>query len=257
MNAAAPQSMAAFQQRFAQALMADSPAQDELTRQPGFAVYRNTVLKGCVDALQAQFPSIVKLTGAAWFDDAAALYARQRLPQAGPLLLYGDRFADFLATYEPAQALPYLPAVAQLDRLWSESHVAADAPALQMSDLARLVGNEQALATLRLLPHPAARWLWTDALPAYTLWSRTRVGEDPGRDLIWQGEGTLITRPQDPVCWCPANQAACAFLDACAVGHTLPESLAHALHTEPGADPSTLLTTLAQAGALTLSSTQT
>lgn len=255
-TACAPRSMADFQQRFARALMADSPELDELTRQPGFAVYRNTVLKGCMDALQAQFPSIVKLTGAAWFDDAAAIYARQQPPQAGPLLLYGEKFPEFLTTYAPAQALPYLPAVARLDRLWSESHVAADAPVLGAGDLARLASHEQALATLRLQSHPAARWLWDDALPAYTLWSRTRADEDPGRDLLWQGEGALLTRPADRVVWHPASRAACAFLDACAAGHPLPEALAHALQAEPDANPSALLATLAQAGALTLNATQ-
>ena len=80
--------MADFQQRFARALMADSPELDELTRQPGFAVYRNTVLKGCMDALQAQFPSIVKLTGAAWFDDADLL--RDDTPEE---IAYGRRAA--------------------------------------------------------------------------------------------------------------------------------------------------------------------
>jgi hypothetical protein len=44
-----------------------------LARQPGFAVYRNTVIKGCVDALQANYPAVARLVGAEWFRSAATL----------------------------------------------------------------------------------------------------------------------------------------------------------------------------------------
>lgn len=249
--AMAESAMAAFQHRFAQALLVADPEPDALTRQPGFAVYRNTVFKGCIDALQAHYPAVARLVGAPWFRATAAEYARQWPPDDGPLLLYGDRFADFLATFPPAQALEYLPAVARLDRLWSECHVAADALVLRASDLAAQA-HDQALATLRLRPHPAARWLWSDDAPAYTLWSRTRAGEDIGRDLPWHGEGALLTRPTAAVQWQAASRAACAFLDACAAAQTLPEALAQALLAEPAADPSALLAELTRAGALSL-----
>ncbi len=53
--------LAAFQDAFASALLADDPqaaseAVARLVRQPGFAVYRNTVMKACIDALQAELP---------------------------------------------------------------------------------------------------------------------------------------------------------------------------------------------------------
>ena len=56
--------LCAFQDAFAEALLAPSGAvanSPELTRliaQPGFAVYRNTVMKGCIDALQANYPAV-------------------------------------------------------------------------------------------------------------------------------------------------------------------------------------------------------
>ncbi|MEZ5606961.1 MAG: DNA-binding domain-containing protein [Burkholderiaceae bacterium] len=238
--------MAAFQHGFARALLARAPEADSLTGQPGFSVYRNTVLSGCVDALQAQYPSVVALVGADWFCGAALEYVHQWPPSDGPLLLYGDRFADFLAVFEPARALAYLPAVARLDRLWSECHVAADAPTLCAQDL--LQG--QTLATLRLRPHPAARWLWADEAPVWTLWSRTRAGKDPGKDLRWRGEGVLLTRPHAAVHWQAAGRAACALLDACAAALPLPNALDRALQVDPEANPSTLLAELTMAGAL-------
>jgi hypothetical protein len=39
-----------------------------------FKVYRNTVLKGCVDALAANFPTVLRLVGEDWFRAAALIH---------------------------------------------------------------------------------------------------------------------------------------------------------------------------------------
>ena len=47
--------LSTFQDSFSAALLgqaADAPWLSALESQPGFAVYRNTVLKGCIDGLQ-------------------------------------------------------------------------------------------------------------------------------------------------------------------------------------------------------------
>ena len=73
-----------FQDGVVQALLAPHDAAPDhlraLTDQPGFAVYRNTVLKGCIDALQANFPAVVRLVGEEWFRAVAALHARAQPP---------------------------------------------------------------------------------------------------------------------------------------------------------------------------------
>ena len=50
---------------------------DALLAQPGFAVYRNTVAKGCIDALQANYPSVHALVGADWLRAAAHAFVHQ------------------------------------------------------------------------------------------------------------------------------------------------------------------------------------
>jgi hypothetical protein len=69
-------SLTQFQDQFAQALFSAEagPEIAPLACQPGFAVYRNTVMKGCIDALQANYPSVMRLVGEEWFRAAAALY---------------------------------------------------------------------------------------------------------------------------------------------------------------------------------------
>ena len=114
-----------FQEQFAGALIDPTVSADfaadvaGLLAQPGFAVYRNTVHKGCIDALQANYPAVTRLVGEEWMRAAASEFVRAQLPRSPMLLDYGAEFAAFLAEFEPAAELPYLSGVAQLDRFWT------------------------------------------------------------------------------------------------------------------------------------------
>lgn len=244
-----------FQAQFARALLAPdsaaapglAPAIDALARQPGFAVYRNTVMKGCIDALQANYPAVTRLVGEEWFRAAAMLFVRERLPAQATLLYYGEVFADFLAGFEPAAELPYLPGVARLDRYWTEAHAAGDEPVLLPGPLAGLTPD--ALASTVLHPHAAARWGWFAGQPIYTIWSRNREARDDEREIDWGGEGALLTRPRGAVRWAPLDAAGCAFLDACAAGQPLAAAAAAALAAQEDADLARLTGALLEAGA--------
>jgi hypothetical protein len=243
-----------FQDDFAHALLGavrgepPSPAIDALIRQAGFAVYRNTVVKGCADALLAQFPAVTRLVGEEWMRAAAIAYASVELPSTPVLLDYGASFPDFLRSFEPARALPYLADVARLDRAWTEAHVALDAPVLDSASLGAL--DPDVLAAMRLVPHPAARALWFEAQPIYTLWSRNR---DPDVEAIgevdWVGEGALVTRPEGAVRWCALSRAGASFFAACAAGATMEEALGRALDADPACDPRSAIEPLFAQGA--------
>ena len=244
-----------FQDGFVQALLAPhDEAPDHLRAlvdQPGFAVYRNTVLKGCIDALQANYPAVRRLVGEEWFRAVAALHVRARPPADARLLLYGLDFPDFLRDFPPAADLPYLRGVARLDRFWTEAHVAADAVALAPAALAGLPLDQ--LGDLVLTPHPAARWAWFEDQPIYTLWQRNRgteaEGVDSGDELVWTGEGALLSRPAGAVTWTELDAAGCAFLDACAAGRPLAQAASEALARQASTDFAQLMARLLDAGA--------
>lgn len=253
------QTLARFQADFVEALF-DPGRHNALTIQPGFAVYRNTVVSGCIDALAANFPCVARLVGEAWFRGVAAEYLGRHPPHDARLLLYGEHFADFLATFDPvARDLPYLADVARLDRFWIEAHVADDATTVDNAWLASL--PLAALGSIRLAPHPSARWGWFDQAPIYSIWQRNReVRQADGvefeasnalDELVWQAEGALLTRPVDEVTWQRAGRAHCAFLDACAEGQWLSEAAGAALIIEPEAELAAMLAQLLRAGALT------
>lgn len=253
MNMLAPGALARYQDAFAAALLADDPLAEAspelrpLVSQPGFAVYRNTVMKGCIDALQANYPTIERLVGEEWFRAAAACHARKALPSQAALIVYGETFADFLATFQPARELPYLADVARVDRAWTEAHVAADAPTLAPTELAALPPAQMSARALR--PHPATRWCWSDEWPIHTLWSRNRVDSTPATDIEWIGEGVLLTRPVGAVESAPLGYAGVAFLNACAAGASIEQAVAQALDADANLDMAALIRQLLGAGA--------
>jgi len=251
MAGSASGALARFQDGFTQALVDTAQPQHEdiaaLAAQPAFAVYRNTVMKGCIDALQANYPAITRLVGEEWFRAAAAIYVREALPRQPMLLEYGADFANFLARFEPAAELPYLPGVARLDRSWTEVHAAAD-------DTLLAAGDIDALATgnyfrLGLRPHSAARWAWFEDAPIYSIWSRNRGDESFDGDIDWHGEGALLTRPHDAVQWVTLDRAGCRFMDSCAAGGTVADAAQAALESDPHANLAQLISLLLQAGA--------
>lgn len=245
-----------FQHAFARALLmpeldpvALPPAIARLAAQPGFAVYRNTLMKGCVDALRANYPAVARLVGGEWFDAAAAVYVGAHPPRTPVLVEYGDSFPDFLAMFTPAAELGYLAEVARLDRFWTEAHVAADARPLDPAAISGL--DAGALGAMRLRPHPATRWAWFDRQPIRTLWQRNRDVRGTGdcTDVHWLSEAVLIVRPYAEVTGLAIERADCAFLDACAAGHPLVAAAEAALAVDPAANLAELLARLLDARA--------
>lgn len=241
-----------FQDGFARALASVTTAQAapdiaRLIDQPGFSVYRNTVIKGCIDALRANYPAVERLVGEEWMRAAAAIYACSELPSHPTLLDYGAEFAEFLRTFAPAAELPYLVGVAQLDRFWSEAHVAPDEAPLAPTDLA-----QQDLQRVILRPHASARWKWFDQLPIFTIWQRNRSAafdHDAAPEILWRGEGALITRPSGTVQSMALSAGGCALLDACAEGQPLGDAAQVALDADPAIDLTQSMASLLAVGA--------
>jgi hypothetical protein len=251
----AASALGSFQTAFARALLAGPEEAtthalvQKLAAQPAFAVYRNTFMKACVDALEANFPTVARLVGDEWFRAAAALYVRRTPPQDPMLVAYGCEFPAFLAGFAPAAEYPYLASVAQLDRYWTEAHIAPGERRLAPSALAGLAPEE--LAALVLQPLASARWHWFAHAPIFTIWSRNRSEEAVDAPLDWHAEGALLVRPKASVRWLPLDAGGCAFLDACAAGRPLAEAASAAACADPACNVSQLLGDLLGAGVFT------
>lgn len=240
-------SLGKFQSAFIAALYGQPSSIDllPLITQTGFTVYRNTVLKGCVDALQANFPTVERLVGTDWFRAAAAIHAAQTPPCDARLILYGAQFATFLEQFKPAQSLPYLADVARADRLWIETHIAPEDSALDVQSMTSI--SPEHLGQQHLQPRSDVRWLWFAGQPIYSIWHHNRLGLPLPEPLAWEGQGLLLRRVDDEVVWQLLSEAECGFLDACAAGQTLETAANRVLALDPTLNFTALLSRLLEA----------
>ncbi|WP_213949783.1 DNA-binding domain-containing protein [Luteibacter sp. dw_328] len=236
--------LARFQDDFADALY-DERAFAPVD-QAAFAIYRNTAMRACLDALEANYPAVVCLVGRDWFRAAAALHASQSPPRDGRLFTYGDDFPDFIGTFPPASDMPYLGDVARLDRLWVESLVAADASVLDAATMTTL--GPDGIAALRLRVHPATR-TFAAASPAVTIWQASRAGVAVGADLVWQPEYAIVTRGHLEVGVAAVEAPVLRFLEAIAEGVSLADAALSTVAIHPDARIDLILASLLNAGA--------
>jgi hypothetical protein len=212
-----------------------------------FAVYRNNVIVGFVNALRAGFPVIERIVGGDFFQAMARAYALIEPPGSPVLMDYGASFADFVARFAPAASLPYLPDVARIERAWREAYHAADAEPLAAEDLAAIDCDD--IAGLRLELHPSLRLL-RSPFPAQTIWTMNAAGGEVRPVDLAQAEDTLIVRPDAEVAVRQVPPGGAVFVAALGQGATLGEAAAAALAEDQRFDLAGNLSGLIAAGAI-------
>jgi hypothetical protein len=238
--------LATFQLAFASALGRTS-RRGALERQPGFAVYRNSCAVGLIDALRAAYPVTAEILGLEGFDAIAFDFSRAHPPKSPILAEYGAGFAYFLGAQPWTSEIPYLAGVAELERLATEAHLAPDAEALDLGDLARI--GIDGLMALRLPLHPVARFAWLRT-PAMTIWLAHR--DDSGFDSLapeWRAEGALFTRPRDAVEAALIDAPAHRLLSGLRLGESVGQAAGAVADIYPETDFSELFASLVTRGA--------
>lgn len=212
-------------------------------------IHRNTMLTAVANALALTYPAVEALVGPEFFAQAARAYIQAEPPRAALLTLYGGGLADFLANYEPAQALSYLPDIARLE--WAvecAAHAAGDAPPRAAADL----GGTQ----LTLVP---SLTLLETRYPAEPIWraalagdgdALSRIDPAPARSVlaVWRsGDGAAVS---------VLSPAAGAFITELLAGGTAEAAINAAAFIDPEGDPIAAITgEILPAGFARLSST--
>ena len=236
-----------FHDQFLSALL-DPDALHAVSYGPGLSVYQNTVMKGLVDVLRANYPTVECLTGEEWFQAAALSYARTHLPQQAPLALYGTGFSGFLSQSPAIDAVPYLAGVANIDRCWTETHFAADASDLKATQLADLPA--ETLSGMQLVLHPATR-ICSVGHSAFTIWLNNRPPATPPHELeiADEPEYLMLTRVQDEVRASRLEQVEYQFIELLGKGATLGEVALALLESDAQLDVAAMLARAIGAGA--------
>lgn len=145
-------------------------------------VYRNNVIRGLSDAVTAAYPVTEKLTGKNFMKAATRAYVIRNFPEQGNLNLYGATFPDFLAQYEPAQHIPYLPDVARMEWAWEESYYAPDDTPLAPEVLQKL--ETDTLPLIKLSFRASVRFV-ESSYPLDEIYDICHAAEnDPSEDMI-------------------------------------------------------------------------
>jgi hypothetical protein len=231
-----------FQDAFGLALEGDPSALEpwDAGDAAALSVYRNTVLKGAVDALVATCPTVEMMVGEPWLRASATVYARDHAPRSPALQTYGFGFPDWLETFPPAADTPYLAAVARLDGLWWASYFAADATALAADAFVDL--TSEALACTGAQLHPSVRLaaldqtiasLWLAHQAPAPLQGGFEIGDDP--------EWIIFARPGLEVKARKLDRASFAFFSACANGECLLAAAERALAADGSAQLSDII----------------
>ena len=186
-----------------------------------FDVYRNNVTVGLVNALADTFPAVKRLVGEQFFNAMVRIYVQAEPPTSPLLFRYGVSFPEFLARFEPAGKLLYLPDVARLERAWLDAYHAADAEPLDPAALSAI--RPEVLADLRFSAHPASS-VMRSRFAAVSIFCANRLDDPiPAIDL-GVAEDALITRAGHDVEILSLPPGGAAFLGALIDSRTLGEA---------------------------------
>lgn len=175
-----------------------------LSQAQRLSIYRNNTQLGLTEALRDGYPVVDRLVGSGFFNYLADRYIRQYPPKSGCLLSFGEQFAEFIANFEPAHGLPYLPDIASLEWFWHEAFHEADESGLDISALAKV--DPDLYGGLGFTLHPSARLLGSD-YPVLRIWqvNQTDYQGDEHINLNEGGCKLLIFRPGPDVEIIPLN----------------------------------------------------
>jgi len=201
------------------------------------ARYREQAFAGWHAALSDAYPVVARLVGAAFFAEAARVYAEAFPSSSGDLHAYGEHFADFIAGYPHAADLPWLPDMARLEWALHRAQFAADAPAFDAGALAAVDPERQGAIVLDL--HPAVALLRPE-WPLVAWWEANQPGRDGTPDEgAAASAGVLITRHEGAAAPHQVDDAEAIALEAWLSGADL-ASVAQRLGAEADRLPSML-----------------
>lgn len=213
------------------------------------AIYRNNVMVSLLGVLADSFPVTRALVGEDFFHAMGQCFVRQSPPRSAVMAEYGVGFADFVAAFEPARSLPYLPDVARLEWLRLRALHAADAPPLDQGRLAAVLASGADLAAARLVLHPSFALLHS-AYAVVSLWAAHQNAGDLSAVDLARAEAAWVLRPDLSVSVIPVDAAAGAFAAAVLDDQPLGAAAEAAVRADATFDLPATLAQLISCGAL-------
>lgn len=212
-------------------------------------VYRNNYRGNLHDALAGAYPVVEQLVGKDFFRLITRQFIGLQHSRSGNLHDYGAEMADFLAAFEPARALPYLPDVATLEWACHRAYFADDCATLDLGKLAQIPAERYSDLILHI--HPACRLL-RSSYPVAAIWQAHQPGADSDFriDLDTGPCNALVSRKDDVVLVGELSDAEAAWLSRIRTGASLGAATDDALELHSDLDLQSALLKLLKRGIL-------
>ena len=208
---------------------------DGISAQDRMAIYRNNIFSNYREALSAVYPVIKRLVGDQFFRQMVDCYIGAYPSLSGDLNEYGANFSQFLATFEPAKQLTYLPDVAHLEWQMEQVFHAADDISHVMTKLPSV--PEDQYGELRFKLHPAVK-LFQSQYPVARIWQVNQPDwqEDDAVDLQMGGCQVLLCRENFAVTIKPLTSGEFTMLRGLAAGNDINTTFCKACAIESDLD---------------------
>lgn len=215
-----------------------------------FAIYRNNVQSGMINALATSYPVVAQLVGEAFFQAMARAFIEQFPPDSPIMSGYGRQFADFIEGFPPASSVAYLADVARLERLCVQAYHALDASPVDPHELERALQAPEGLGRLQLQLHPSVASM-DSPYAIVALWAAHQgQGQIQGLDPR-QPQSTLVLRNGLRVHVFAVSAGCAAFVRSLKEGSALALAAGQALQADADFDLSHALALLIAQDAIT------
>lgn len=156
-------------------ILADIAASEGIPSAAHMQVYRNNSFLTLTGILRNTFPATVRIVGDGFFRYITHQFIRLQPPTSGNMNTFGETFPEFIAQFEAANSVPYLPDIARIE--WARHHAwhAEHNDRINMQALMEL--GEEALPTV-IFTLARACTLLTSTYPIYDIW-RANCSDNP------------------------------------------------------------------------------
>jgi hypothetical protein len=212
-----PTALREWQAAFAAQLCGEVEAGDKR-----LAIHRHHIASSLAKVLASTFPTVQTLVGTDFFRRLAQAYVARDLPVQPVLAEYGAGFPGFVATWAPADGLPYLADMARLDWALNTAFHSPRRQSLAAADLAVLPPERLATSTLLLAPGAA---VIRSRYPIDLIWAASQPGApDEKVDLGQRAACLLVMRRTDDAGFMVLSEGEAAFMEGLGKGLTLEAS---------------------------------
>jgi len=187
------------QEQFARHLQG-LPTDPDITKQVKFnqlqnhqrlQVYKNNFKLSLTSNLASIYPVVQKLVGEQFFNYTCNEFISVYPSKNGNLHEYGGEFSDFLANFEPAKNLEYLPDIALLEWAFHQVFHETDVSSLDLERLQQI--NETDYEKIIFSLNPASRLL-KSRFPIVDIWQANQSDDPPQIRLEEKDHYFLIGR---------------------------------------------------------------